>query len=63
MASNEIGVNTTTASSQLDSEVASLGDDKYIVTWTGYSGTDASGAGVYAQILVVMAQNLEMNFL
>ena len=49
---SEFLVNTTTAESQYESTITSLGSDKFIVTWTSY-GQDGSGAGVYSQIFII----------
>jgi hypothetical protein len=39
----------TTATDYVASDIASLGDSKYVVTWIGFSDTDVDG-GVYAQV-------------
>jgi len=42
-------VNTTTASSQLEPQVAALSSGGFVVVWTDQSGADGSSYGVYAQ--------------
>jgi hypothetical protein len=44
----EARINTTTASSQIQSAIAALADGGYVVTWTSF-GQDGSGNGIYAQ--------------
>jgi Ca2+-binding RTX toxin-like protein len=48
----EFLVNTTIASTQVDSSVAALPDGRFIVTWTDFSatGADTSGSAIRAQI-------------
>lgn len=48
--SDEFQVNTTTASSQFDPQIAAFSDGGWIVTWTDTSGQDGNGQGVIAQI-------------
>ena len=47
---DEFQVNTTTASSQFDPQIAAFSDGGWIVTWTDSSAQDGSGQGVIAQI-------------
>jgi len=49
-ASDEFQINTTTASSQFDPQIAGFSGGGWIVTWTDNSGQDGSGQGVIAQI-------------
>jgi len=48
----EFLVNTTTASSQYESSVASLPDGRFVVSWTDFSngGGDISGSAIRAQV-------------
>ncbi|MEL7166399.1 MAG: hypothetical protein AAGL96_13095, partial [Pseudomonadota bacterium] len=45
----EFTVNTTTASTQQNSEVASLSDGGFVVVWQDDSGADGSSSGVFGQ--------------
>jgi hypothetical protein len=45
----EFTINTTTAGQQNQPAVARLSDGNFIVVWTDESGTDGSGAGIFAQ--------------
>jgi hypothetical protein len=61
----EVRVNTNTASSQNQDQIAALTNGNFVVTWTDASGTlgDASGTGVKGQVLTPAGGKVGAEFL